>query len=129
LASKSTNGDGWIRISRSIFVPILLSLATAWLSATSTAWALIAIPFIVLGSLCAAPNLNLADGFLVLVSAALGLVVSRYQRDIGGAILLGSVLSWFLSSQEIRVTATLKRKASRQVDDETSKGTVNYGDG
>jgi hypothetical protein len=72
LTTKSLNGDGWIRISRPIFVPILLSFATAWLSATSTAWALIAIPFIVLGSLCAAPNLNLADVFLVLVSAALG---------------------------------------------------------
>lgn len=56
-----------------------------------------------LGSLCAAPNLNFSDGFLVIVAIALGVVVFMLQKQAGIAIIVGASTSWFLSSIEKRV--------------------------
>lgn len=93
------------RVRPAIVVPVLLSIGAVALGVTTNTWALVAIPFIVLGSVCAAPNHNLADGFLVIVASIIGLVVSKYHQDIGNSIFLGTVSSWFLSSFEKRYRA------------------------
>jgi hypothetical protein len=68
-------------------------------------WALAALPFIILGSLCAAPNLNLANGILVLLCVVVGLVVAHFHRELGTWIFMGAGISWLLSSIEKRVRA------------------------
>jgi len=93
------------RVPRAIVVPVLLSASAIFMAAASSLWALAALPFIVLGSLCAAPNLNLADGFLVIVSVVFALVVGHFQPQAGGAIFAGAVASWFFSSIEKRLRA------------------------
>jgi hypothetical protein len=71
----------------------------------STPWALLAIPFVVLGSFHAAPNLNLADGFLVVIATIAGCVVAHFHREAGDAIVLGSLPAWVLSAAEKRLRA------------------------
>ena len=93
------------RVPRAIVVPVLLGMFAVFIAAVSSLWALLALPFILLGSLCAAPNMNLANGFLVMVSIALALVVGHFQSQAGGAIFAGVVASWFFSSIEKRLRA------------------------
>lgn len=61
-ASEPQQITGYL-IPRAVFVPAALgifALSLVWLN--SPLW-LLSLPFIYLGSICAAPNLNLADGF------------------------------------------------------------------
>ena len=102
------------KIRSAIIVPISLSFGAVYFAVTSSAWTLVALPFIFLGSLCAAPNFNLADGFLAIVASIAGLVVAVYFQDIGNSIFLGTIVSWFLSSIEKRQRAVpvYKEKSS-----------------
>ena len=79
------------RVHRAIYVPLLLAIGAAWLAIAVNPWALLAIPFIVLGSMCAAPNLNLADGFLAIFAMVLGLVAANCFRDAGSAVFFRNV--------------------------------------
>ena len=94
------------RVHRAIYVPLLLAIGAAWLAIAVNPWALLAIPFIVLGSMCAAPNLNLADGFLAVFAMVLEMVAANYFRDAGSAVFLGTFASWVLGSIEKRLRAT-----------------------
>lgn len=67
-------------------------------------WALLALPFIGLGHLCAAPNLNLADGFFVIVSILLGIGLLFISDGIGLTVILASSVSWFFSGFEKAMT-------------------------
>ena len=87
-------------VPRAFVVPVLLIALALYLGFSANAWAYLAIPFVVLGALCAAPNLNLADGFLVMVSAVIGFLVALKYPDGGYAIAGGAILSWLLSSFE-----------------------------
>ena len=60
------------RVYSSVVAPIILGIAAVYLALTIDLWLIAAIPFIVLGSVCSAPNLNLADGFLAVLSALIG---------------------------------------------------------
>ncbi|GHU10395.1 hypothetical protein FACS1894185_1760 [Betaproteobacteria bacterium] len=51
-----------------IVVPVLLSTGAVALAATINVWALVALPCIALGSVCAAPNLNFSRLVFQLVS-------------------------------------------------------------
>jgi hypothetical protein len=79
------------RVFPSVIAPIVLGLTAAYFEVTYDYWVLCAIPFIVLGSICAAPNLNLADGFLVIVFVLLGIVVSIWRSRLGNAMVFGSM--------------------------------------
>jgi hypothetical protein len=83
-----------------IVAPALLGLLSIYLAVTVTRWALLSLPFIYLGSVCASPNLNLADGCLVVVASVLGLVVLAVEKPAGLAILVSSLASWLFSSIE-----------------------------
>jgi hypothetical protein len=94
-------------VPRAVFVPVALGIAAIWLAwANDSPWPLAALPFIFLGSLCAAPNHNLVDGFLAFVAMALGMIVANYQKELGSAIGVGTFSSWFLSGIEKRIRAT-----------------------
>src|SRR5579871_6418161 len=96
-------------LPRAIFVPALLCIGAGLISIAS-GWALLAIPFILLGSFCAAPNFNLADGLLAIVAVAVGMIVVHFQSDAGTAIVVGTASSWFLSGIE-------KQYRARPLDD------------
>jgi hypothetical protein len=95
----------YIQVSRPVFAPLLLAAISITVGILDAPWSFAALPFIYLGSFCAAPNFNLANGFLVLVSALAGYVVSFFHGPLGFAILLGSVWSWILSGIEMKLRA------------------------
>jgi len=94
-----------------IIVPIALSAVAIWLSLTRTAWTLIALPFILLGSVCAAPNFNLADGFIALIAMMAGMILLWVHPFSGEPVCMGSFFSWTLSSVEKRIRAVPIRDA------------------
>ncbi len=83
----------WIAPSILSVVALVSGLAVTW-------WALAALPFIWLGSLCAAPNMNLADGCLVYLSFIAGAVIWAFFKPLGMAILFGAVTGYFASAVE-----------------------------
>src|ERR1044071_8462665 len=91
------------RVPTAVVAPLALSAVAIGLGFTSSAWTLIAVPFIALGSLCAAPNLNVADGLLAIVAIAVGLILSHFYASIGHPIWLGTIAAWLLSSVEKRI--------------------------
>ena len=93
------------RIYPAKVAPVIVAVVATCLGFSVTPWAFIALPFIYLGSICAAPNLNLADGFLVLISMILGLVVAFFKKEIGVIIIVGVASSWLLSAIEKTITA------------------------
>ncbi len=87
-------------VKPAILAPVLLSLGTLFIAFNYTFWALAALPFIYLASICAAPNFNLADGCLAWIAIFIGGGISFFQKELGEAILCGSALSWILSGIE-----------------------------
>ena len=92
-------------VPRAVFVPTGLALGAAGLAWMISPWCLLAMPFIYLGSVCAAPNLNLADGFLAMVTIALGFALTSVHKEAGEAVVLGTWVSWFFSAVEKRIRA------------------------
>ena len=91
----STQQPQVYRVFPSVVAPIVLSAVAAYFGFARDYWLLCSIPFIVLGSICAAPNLNLADGCLVVVSIVLGGVLAvLFFRTLGVAIISGSIAGW-----------------------------------
>lgn len=93
------------RIYPAKIAPIAVGAVAVYVGLAVTPWAFIALPFVYLGSICAAPNLNLADGFLVLVSTVVGAGVTFFEKEIGVIIIVGVVSSWILSAIEKTITA------------------------
>lgn len=92
-------------IRPAIISPILCAGIAIMAAFYWSPWSLSALPFIYLGSICSAPNLNLADGFLVLVSCIIGGAACRLHLDIGLAIALGALGGWLLGAIEKNITA------------------------
>ena len=93
------------RIYPAKIAPIAIAAVAIYFGVAFSPLAFIAIPFIYLGSICAAPNFNLADGFPILVSMVLGAGIMIFKKEIGFAIFLGSTSSWVLSAIEKAITA------------------------
>jgi hypothetical protein len=66
-------------------------------------WWLTALPFIYLGSICAQPNLNLADGCLAYVAMLVGFGTVLWFKPLGLAIAAGAMAGFYLSAIEKRV--------------------------
>ena len=62
-----------------------------------SSWALVSIPFIWLGALCAQPNLNLADGCLAYLAVLASFVLGLFHPSIGLAIGIGTLSAYCLS--------------------------------
>ena len=82
------------RVYAAVIAPGVLSLAALVAAFSVTAWWLVAIPFIWLGSMCAQPNLNLVDGCLTYLSASVALIVLGFHPASGIAILAGVVAGY-----------------------------------
>jgi hypothetical protein len=93
------------RIYPAIVAPVIVTAAVVYFGIMFTPWAFVALPFVYLGSIGATPNLNLANGFFVLISMFLGAGVSLLKKEIGISILAGVTISWLLSAIEKAITA------------------------
>jgi len=92
-------------VPRAVITPVVLSLVAIFLAYNENVWVALSIPFIVLGSLCSAPNLNLADGFFAWVAIILGWVLSHYYPEPALPIIIGTFLGWCISSFEMKLRA------------------------
>jgi hypothetical protein len=91
----------------SVIAPIILAIAFTVLGITKDHWLLLAVPFAILGTFCSAPNMNLADGFLVLISTIVGFALAAWvMKPLGTAIVTGSVSGWILGAMEKRIRMT-----------------------
>src|SRR5262249_18105519 len=95
----------WYKVYPALAAPLLLAITSLFLGFTRTGWAFLGLPFIYLGSMCAAPNMNLANGFLAILAILLGFAVCLFNQAIGLPIGLGTSASWLLSSLEMRIRA------------------------
>jgi len=77
-------------IKPAVVAPIVAIAMIIVLAFTWSLWALVGIPFAVLGTICGQPNLNLADGCLALIALGLGLLILTFHREIGLAIAASS---------------------------------------
>lgn len=79
----------------SVVAPIILSCLAVYLGFTRDYWLFASIPFVVLGSICAAPNLNMADGCLAMLAIIIGIGIAVFlSPTLGGAISMGSLAGW-----------------------------------
>jgi hypothetical protein len=83
-----------------VFVPVVLSAFAIVVAAWVSWWFLVAVPFVWLGSICAQPNLNLADGCLAYVTIIVGLAVLPFFRPVGLAIVVGTISGLYASAVE-----------------------------
>ena len=101
-------------VPQAVFVPICLSVGTLVLGIAGDSWWLLALPFVLLGAYCAAPNFNLADGFLALIAVVIGALLSYFHTQAGVAVMLGTSTSWLLSSLEKGMRAVPVREVQRE---------------
>ena len=83
-----------------IFAPVLLGVIAITVAGRESWWALAALPFIYLGSVCAQPNLNLANGCLAYLAMIAGFIVLALFRPLGFAILGGAMSGFYASAIE-----------------------------
>jgi len=94
----------WLIIYPAWFAPIGLSLVAIVAGVIWSWWWLVAIPFVWLGSICAAPNLNLADGCLSYLAAGAAFIILRYHPPLGQAILTGVIAGYAAGFAEKMIT-------------------------
>jgi hypothetical protein len=86
-----------------VFAPTILSVVAIVLAAGQSLWFLAALPFIWVGSVCAQPNLNLANGCLAYLAMIVGIGVTVLFRPLGIAILAGAVSGFYVSAIEKKI--------------------------
>ncbi len=92
-------------IRPAIFAPSILSIVTVVAAFQVSWWSLAALPFIWLGSVCAQPNLNLANGCLAYLTMLIGFALTGLYRPLGLAILGGAMSGFYVSAIEKRIRA------------------------
>jgi hypothetical protein len=83
-----------------IFAPAILAVAAIVAAFRDSWWFLAALPFIYLGSICAQPNLNLANGCLAYLAMLVGFATLASFRPLGLAILAGAMSGFYVSALE-----------------------------
>ena len=86
-----------------MFAPAILSLVAIDLAVRESWWFLAAVPFVWLGSVCAQPNLNLADGCLAYVAMTVGAALTPVSGPLGIAMLTGTFCGLLASAIEKRI--------------------------
>jgi hypothetical protein len=86
-----------------VFAPAVLSVVAVVFAIQDSWWFLAALPFIWLGSVCAQPNLNLANGCLAHLAMLVGVGVTALFRPLGIAILAGAISGFYFSAIEKRI--------------------------
>src|SRR5260370_39129725 len=90
-------------VQPAVFAPAVLSVVAVIFALQDSWWFLAALPFIWLGSVCAQPNLNLADGCLAYLAMIVGVAVAALFRPLGIAILAGAISGYYVSAIEKRI--------------------------
>ncbi len=98
------SGNKIILIQRARFAPAILAIGAVVLGVVASPWWLLSIPFVIIGTLFTAPNLNLINGSLSYLSMIAGLVLLRFH-PAGVVILLSTALSFYGSALEMRICA------------------------
>ena len=83
-----------------IFAPSILSVLSILMAVEDSSWFLASLPFIWLGSVCAQPNLNLANGCLAYLAILVGFVILVVYRPLGLPILVGALGGFYASAFE-----------------------------
>lgn len=96
----------YYQVRRPLKVPLSLTVIVFVCAPLIASWVLLAIPFIWLGAICAAPNLNLVDGWLAWVALLFGVTLFHFhQPNAGIPIVLGTGISYIFSSFQMYTTA------------------------
>lgn len=84
----------------------MLLLVVAVLSAIFVSpWWLLSIPFVAVGNLFTAPNLNLINGMPSYLSMIAGLILMKFHQPAGLAVFVGTAASLYGSALEMRIFA------------------------
>lgn len=102
---KTATAPIYYRWKPAIVAPIVVCVVLVVLAFVESPWWLLSIPFAVYASLCAQPNLNLADGCLAYIAIMIGFGIMYFHRPSGSAICLGTLAGFYLSAFEKRLTA------------------------
>jgi hypothetical protein len=94
-----------IMVRSARLVPVLLLIAAIWMGCAMSGWWFLAIPFAGIGWICAAPNLNCANGMLAYLSMIGGFVLMGFHQPSGAAVVAGAMAGFYLCALEMRVTA------------------------
>ncbi len=92
-------------VRRARFVPVLLLIAAVLAAVFVSPWWLLSIPFVAVGNLFTAPNLNLINGMPSYLSMIAGFILMRFHPPAGLAIFAGSAASFYASALEMRIFA------------------------
>lgn len=99
-------GNGKIIIvRRARFVPVLLLIAGVLAAIFVSPWWLLSIPFVAVGNLFTAPNLNLINGMPSYLSMIAGFILMRFHQPAGLAVFVGAAASFYGSALEMRIFA------------------------
>jgi hypothetical protein len=90
-------------IRPAVFAPAVLSITAVVAAVRGSWWSLVALPFIWLGSVCAQPNLNLANGCLAYLAMIVGFALLALFRPLGLAIVAGAMSGFYFSAIEKRI--------------------------
>jgi hypothetical protein len=88
------------RVRPAVIAPAVLAVAAMVFAVRQSWWALVALPFIYLGSVCAQPNLNLANGCLAYLAMLIGFGITALFPPLGFAILGGAMSGFYVSALE-----------------------------
>lgn len=102
---KTATAPIYYRLKPALVAPIVVCGVVIALAFVDSPWWLLSIPFAVYASLCAQPNLNLADGCLAYIAIMIGFGIMYFHRPSGSAICFGTLASFYLSAFEKRLTA------------------------
>lgn len=94
-----------IMVRRARFVPVGLFVAAIVLAFVVSPWWLLSIPFVAVGALFTAPNLNLINGMPSYLSMVAGFVLMRFHEPSGLAVLAGVMSSFYGCALEMRIFA------------------------
>jgi len=93
-----------IMVRSARLAPVLIAAAAVAMGITQSAWWFLALPFVAIGWMCAAPNLNLANGMFAYLSMIAGFILLRIHEQSGLAVLGGAAGSFYLCALEMRLT-------------------------
>jgi hypothetical protein len=112
-----------------IFAPAILVVIAIVAAVQESWWFLAAVPFVLLGSVCAQPNLNLANGCFAYLAMIVGFALTAFFRPVGLAILAGAMSGFYASALEkwIRMRPAPEAEPAEAPNGDPAKTSCNSG--
>ena len=101
----SMRTNKFIVFRRARFVPVCLFVAAIVLGIVVSPWWLLSIPFVAIGAIFTAPNLNLVNGMPSYLSMVAGFILIQFHQPSGFAVLAGTVFSFYGCALEMLIFA------------------------